>query len=181
MFVSGGLTPSIKKCLRVSPAKDVAVCSCFSCCVQYVSWLLSIELRYVAVVLPCHTPIELTDAQLMSPGEPLCAGQEVVFSCEQPGDTAVWAVTLLSGRRLTASALSSNVGNPVPLENDPGLGLNFEVHVFSSSSSTRVFSELRVTAARELNGATVECGGFSGNFRSTIQIFLVGGFAWYNM
>ena len=104
----------------------------------------------------------------------MCAGQEVVFSCEVAGGTAAWDVTLLSGRRLTGSVFPSDVGNPVPLENDPGLG--FEVHVLSSSSSTRVFSELRVTAARELNGATVRCTGICGDFMSTIQVFPISEF-----
>ena len=101
----------------------------------------------------------------------MCIGNRVVFSCEQAGDTAQWVVTLLSGRRLTGPALASNVGTTLTLRDDPGFG--FEIHVLSESSSTRVFSELRVTAARELNGATVTCQG-SRSFMHVVQIFPLG-------
>ena len=96
----------------------------------------------------------------------------MVFSCEQAGDTAQWIVTLRSGTRLTGLALSSNVGTPVALQNDPGFG--FEIHVLSSSGPSRVFSELRVTAARQLNNVTVTCEGHSGSFNHLIPVFPLG-------
>ena len=102
----------------------------------------------------------------------MCVGNQVVFSCEQAGSTAEWSVTLSSGRRLNGLALSSNVGTTVTLQNDPGFG--FEIHVLPSSGPTRVFSELRVTAARQLNNVTVTCEGPSGSFNHPIPIFPLG-------
>ena len=98
-------------------------------------------------------------------------GKQVVFSCEQPGSTAEWIVTLLSEQRLTGLALSSNTLS-LPLQNDPGFG--FEIHVLPSSGPSRVFSELRVTAARQINRATVVCEGHSGSFSHPISIFPLG-------
>ena len=73
---------------------------------------------------------------------------------------------------LTKTASSSQEGAVLSFANDPGLG--FQIHIFSSSSSSSVISELCVTAVRQLNGVTVECLGGSGNFMSTIQIASVG-------
>ena len=108
----------------------------------------------------------------MPPDEPVCVGNQVVFSCEQAGDTASWVVTLLSGTRLSGPILDSNVGTILPLRNDPGF--EFEIHVLPESSPTRVFSELRVTAARELNGVTVTCTNGISSFMHMIQIFPLG-------
>ena len=102
----------------------------------------------------------------------MCGGNQVVFSCSQAADTSEWIVTLLSGRKLTGSALSSNVGRTVTLQNDPGFG--FKIHVLSSSGPNRVLSELRVIAVGQLNSATVTCEGISGSFNHPIPIFPVG-------
>ena len=102
----------------------------------------------------------------------MCVRNQVVFSCEQDRSTAEWIVTLESWRRLTGLALSSNVETPQSLQIDPGFG--FEIHVLSSSGPTRVFSELRVTAARQLNNVTVTCEGHSGSFNHLIPVFPLG-------
>ena len=93
-----------------------------------------------------------------------------MFTCQQPGGTSRWDITLSSGMVLRGSALSTNIGLVFSLSNDPGFG--FELHVLPSSSSSSVISELRVTAVRQLNGVTVECLGSSGRFMSTVQIAL---------
>ena len=102
----------------------------------------------------------------------MCVGNQVAFLCQQAGDTAEWIVTLLSGVRMTGLALSSNVGTPVTLQNDPGFG--FEIHVLPSSRPSRVLSELRMPAARGLNSVTVTCEGHSGSFNHPIPVFPLG-------
>ena len=52
--------------------------------------------------------------------------------------------------------------------NDPGFGFN----ISTTSISNNITSELRVTAARDLDGVTVECEGFSETFMSNIQVAL---------
>ena len=95
-------------------------------------------------------------------------GKQVVFVCQQTGSTSRWTVDLPGGisNQLSNSASSSQAGTVLTFANDP---YGFEIHVLSSSSSSSVISELRVTAVRELNGVTVECVA-SGRFMSTIQI-----------
>ena len=68
----------------------------------------------------------------------------------------------------------TDVGRVDIFSADPGFG--FEVHLLSKPADGNPFyvSELRVTAARELNNVTVECDGFDGRFTSTIHIALVG-------
>ena len=97
-----------------------------------------------------------------------------MFGCQQPGSTSRWTVDLPGGisNQLSNSASSSLAGRVLTFQNDPGFG--FEIHVLSSSSSSSVISELRVTAVRELNGVTVKCAGSDGTYRSTIQITSVG-------
>ena len=97
-------------------------------------------------------------------------GKQVVFVCQQAGITLRWTVDLPGGisNELVNSARSSQAGMVLTFAYDPGFG--FEIHVLSSSSARNVISELRVTAVRELNGATVECTGSSGNYMSTIEI-----------
>ena len=117
----------------------------------------------------------LLDAQLTSPGEAVCVTNQVVFGCQQTGSFIRWTVGNLPrgiNTELTRSASSSQVGIVLTFTDDPGFG--FEIHVLSSSSSSSVLSELRVTAVRELNGVTVECLGNSGSFPSTIEIASVG-------
>ena len=101
-------------------------------------------------------------------------GQQVVFVCQQTGSTLRWTIGDLPGERngFTVTASSSQAGMVLTLSDDPGYG--FEIHILSSSSSSNVISELRVTAVRQLNGATVECRGGTGLFMSTIQIASVG-------
>ena len=109
-------------------------------------------------------------AQLTSPDEAVCEGQEIVFTCQQPSGTG-WTVVLAPGNLLRSIVSSSDIGTVVVFTNDPGFG--FEIHVLPNSSSS-VISELRVTAVRQLNGVTVECTGNGGTFMSTIQIASVG-------
>ena len=143
-------------------------------------WLVVVILNFscstsskiVLVLKPVATTCHQPDAQLTPPDEPVCVGKQVVFSCEQAGNTAEWIVTLLSGRRLTGIALSSNIEAPQSLQNDPGFG--FEIHVLSSSGPSRVFSELRVTAARQIDRVTVTCEGLGGSFNDLIHIFPLG-------
>ena len=100
-------------------------------------------------------------------------GQQVVFTCQQAGTASRWTVNLPT-ITLTSTALSSQSGIMSIFANDPGFG--FEIRLLSSSLSSSVISELRVTAVRQLNGVTVECLGGSGNFMYTIQIASVGKF-----
>ena len=121
----------------------------------------------------CSSPSTTqSDAQLSQPGEPVCVGNQVVLSCEHTDSAARWTVTLLSGIELEKLVRSTDAGRILTFENDPGFG--FELHVLSRSSAIRVFSELRVTAASQLNGVSVECTGPSGIFMSTIHVTLVG-------
>ena len=91
--------------------------------------------------------------------------------CQQPGLGLRWTISNLPGGisdRLTVDISSLQAGAVLNFRNDP---YGFEIHILSSSSaSTSVLSELRVTAVRELNGVTVECFGLNGTFVSTIQI-----------
>ena len=96
-------------------------------------------------------------------------GDEVVFTCQQAGTTSRWTVNLPT-ITLTNSASSSQAGTVSTFANDPGFG--FEIHILVTNSTNTVISELRVTAARQLNGVTVECLGSSGRFMSTVQIAL---------
>ena len=118
--------------------------------------------------------LQSSDAQLTSPDEAVCVGEQVVFVCQQSGSTSRWTVDLPGeiSNELSISASSSQAGTVLIFVNDPGFG--FEIHILSSSSASSVISELRVTAVRQLNGATVECAGASGSFMSTIQIASVG-------
>ena len=115
-----------------------------------------------------------SDAQLTSPVEAVCVGEQVVFVCQQSGGISRWTVSLPGGisNELSNSASSSQAGTVLTFTNDPGFG--FEIHVLSSSSSGSVISELHVTAVRQLNGVTVECAELSERFMSTIQIASVG-------
>ena len=91
-----------------------------------------------------------------------------MFTCQQAGTTSRWTVNLPMDILLQLSASSSQTGTVSNFINDPGFG--FDIHILSSSSSSSVISELRVTAVRQLNGVTVECLGSSGRFMSTIHI-----------
>ena len=107
----------------------------------------------------------MSDAQLTSPGEAICEGEQVVFTCQQSGSASRWTVNL-PGVLISNSASSSQAGRVLTFVDDPGFG--FEIHILSSSSP--IISELHVTAVRQLNGVTVECVGNSGSFMSTIEI-----------
>ena len=97
-------------------------------------------------------------------------GKQVVFVCQQTGSTLRWTVDLHGGTIIERTVLSPQIGTNLTFVND---GFGFETHILSSSSAG-IISELRVTAVRQLNGATVECRGGSGSFMSTIQIVSVG-------
>ena len=103
-------------------------------------------------------------------------GKQVVFVCQQTGSTLRWTVgNLPSGTFITdqisLTVDSSQAGSILTFPDDPGFG--FEIHVLSSSSTSSIISELRVTAVRQLNGVTVECAG-DRLYTSTIQIASVG-------
>ena len=108
------------------------------------------------------------DAQLISPSEPVCPGNRVIFTCQLPGSLIRWTITLSS------STIDNSVQSP---QNGPGSilrfpedpGFNFEIHVISSGSDG-ITTELQVTAVRELNGVMVECAGLTTRFTSTISI-----------
>ena len=68
---------------------------------------------------------------------------------------------------LQNTAQSSQIESILSFVNDPGF--NFELHVVSFNSSI-ITTELQVTAVRELNGVTVECG----TIMSIIQVSSVG-------
>ena len=116
----------------------------------------------------------MSDAQLTSPGEAVCVGQQVVFVCQQTGSAVRWTVNLPGGisNELLHSVSSSEAGRVLKFSND---SFGFEIHVLSSSSSSSVISELRVTAVRQLNGVSVECAG-NRYYSSNIQIAFVGEF-----
>ena len=111
----------------------------------------------------------LADAQLTSPHAAVCVGKQVVFSCQQDAGTTVWNINWPAGMTLSGTALSEDVGNIT------NLGSGFEIHIISVSSNGVLTSELRVTAARELNNIAVTCRGTM-TYTSTIQIALVGEF-----
>ena len=113
------------------------------------------------------------DAQLMSPIEPVCPGNRVIFTCQLPGAITRWRVFLPQQFILENTARTSQYGlAPVKFAGDPGF--NFEIHVVSNSS-TNATTELQVTAVRELNGVTVECDGPSTSpIRSTIEVASIG-------
>ena len=113
--------------------------------------------------------IMILDAQLPSPSEPVCPGNRAIFICQQSGAVARWMIFLPSGT-LENTALNSQIGSVLTFVNDPGF--NFGLHVISFNSNI-ITTELWVTAVRELNGVTVECGG-SVIFMSTIQVASVG-------
>ena len=109
----------------------------------------------------------------MSPTEPVCPGNRVIFICQQPGALARWTI-ILPSITLQNSAQNSQYGSVLTFVADPGY--RFEIHVVSNSSSSIITSELQVTAVRELDGVTVECAGHSGTFMSTIRVASVGEF-----
>ena len=99
----------------------------------------------------------------------MCPGNRVIFTCQQSGALARWRIFLPSVT-LQNTAQSSQIGSVLAFVNDPGF--NFEHHVVSFNSNI-ITTELQVTAVRELNGVTVECGG-STFFISTIRVASVG-------
>ena len=102
----------------------------------------------------------------MSPSEPVCPGNRVIFTCQQSGIFAQWRIHLQPILRQTVQ--STQVGSVITFGADRGF--NFELHVVSFSSDI-LTTELQVIAVRELNGVTVEC---SGAIPSTIQVASVG-------
>ena len=104
----------------------------------------------------------------------MCEGNQVVFICQETRSNLRWTVNLPEGssiNRLTVDVSSSQAGSVLNFVNEDPFG--FEIHVLSSSSDS-VKSELRVTAVRGLNGATVKCVGPGRYPSSTIHISSVG-------
>ena len=99
----------------------------------------------------------------------MCVGKLVVFSCRQGASATVWNINWPAGMTISGTALSEDVGNVI------NLGSGFEIHILSVSSNGVLASELRVTAARELDNVRVECRGTM-MYTSTIQIASVGEF-----
>ena len=104
----------------------------------------------------------------------ICVGEKAVFVCQQSSSPTKWIVNLNDERRLETSAASIQAGIVLPLLNDPGFG--FEIRVLNASKNgSGVFTELRVTAVRELDGVTVNCQfGGSENYMSTIRVVSFG-------
>ena len=100
-------------------------------------------------------------------------GKQIVFSCQQAGGIASWTVELPLGRTLFSSASSSQSDRMATFLND---NFGFTIHILPTSTPSRIHTELRVTAVRELHGVGVVCQGGSGIFNSTIQVAPVGGF-----
>ena len=111
------------------------------------------------------------DAQLMSPSEPVCPENRVIFTCQQSGALARWTITLPSAGTLRNTAQSPQYGSVLIFMNDPGF--NFEIHIIAFHGTINITTELRITAVRELNGTTMECTG-SRICVSTIQVASVG-------
>ena len=106
----------------------------------------------------------------MSPTEAVCPGNRIIFTCQQAGIFSRWKIYLPS-IALERTVQNSQTGSILTLVDDRGF--NFEVHVVSNSSNS-ITSELQVIAVRDLNDVTVECGGTSGTFMSTIRVASVG-------
>ena len=104
----------------------------------------------------------------MSPSDPVCPGNRVVFICQQSA-FAQWMI-ILPSVTLQNTVYSPQAGSVLAFVNDPGY--NFELHVVSFNSNT-LTTELRVNAVRQLNGTTVECTG-SEAFMTIIQVASVG-------
>ena len=111
------------------------------------------------------------DVQLISPSDPVCPGNRVIFICQQPGTSTRWRIHLQP--ILRQSAQSTQVGSVITFGEDRGF--DFELHIVSNSSNI-LTTELQVTAVKELNGVTVDCIGGSGTSicMSTIQVASVG-------
>ena len=94
-----------------------------------------------------------------------------MFSCEVAGRTARWEVESLM---LQQSVRHDQSGTSVPLrsQHDEEKDFGFVIHILPNSSTTRLFSELRVTAVGELNGVMVKCQGskMSDIYTATIQV-----------
>ena len=116
--------------------------------------------------------LKVMDAQLVSPTEAVCPGNRIIFTCQQTGDVSRWRINLrMPSINLQSTVRRSQNGSILTLVDDPGF--NFEVHVVSNSSNS-ITSKLQVIAVRDLNDVTVECGGSSGTFMSTIRVASVG-------
>ena len=106
----------------------------------------------------------------MSPIEAVCPGNRIIFACQQAGIFSRWKIYLPSITLENAVRNSLN-GSILTLVDDPGF--NFEIHVVFISSNG-ITSELQVIAVRDLNDVTVEYGGSSGTFTSTVRVASVG-------
>ena len=126
-------------------------------------WWIALVLQFSSFELAT-----LSDAQLTPPVEAVCLGQQVLFVCQQPGSTTTWTVNL---PRMRLRVLAPReVGRVEMFPDDPG----FAFEVITMANNTSIVSELRVTAARELNGVRVDCEGFRGTYMSEIQVASVG-------
>ena len=94
-----------------------------------------------------------------------------MFTCYLSDTFSTWTVGNLPSGAMSLTVNFLHVGRVLTFPDDPGFG--FEIHVLSSGSA-RSNSELRVTAVRQLNGVTVECGSYIGSYMSTIEIASVG-------
>lgn len=106
----------------------------------------------------------------MSLNDAVCAGQEVMFSCQLAGGSAIWTVNLPSGTiSTTASSLGNNEG-PYTFLSDP---FGFTVHILSTSTVSSIHSELHVRAVNQLRGVQVSCTGLKAQFRAAQKQKLV--------
>ena len=97
----------------------------------------------------------------VSPSDPVCPGNRVIFTCQQSGTLIQWRIN--TDQMLRQTLRSTQVGSVITL------GDHFRFHVVSNSSGI-LTTELQVTAVKELNNVTVDCTGS----RAIIQVVSVG-------
>ena len=109
----------------------------------------------------------MIDAQLISPGDAVCLGNHVTFTCHhaEPGRPR-WRI-YIPLKVLAQIVLSNEVRFMHSFQEDPGFGFQLQI---SSITPKNITTELQVTAVRQLNNVSVECAGSSGTFVSVILV-----------
>ena len=99
----------------------------------------------------------------------VCVGEKAVFVCQQTASPSIWIVNLNDERWLRIPVAASQHGMVLSLSNESDPGFGFEIRVLNASQNI-FFTELRVTAVRELDGVTVECQLGNSVYMSTIRV-----------